>query len=175
METSHALREAPSTQPGRQAGLSLLLNDARRLTRAEAGTVYLREGARLRFAIVRNEALEQRLGQDVARHLLAEETLLLTDPSIATYVALTRGTVNTPDAYAIPPDRPYTFDRRVDAKRGYRTTSVLALPLRDEHGTVFGVLQLINAVDDDGEVIPFDKDREALVTAMIARTATPAQ
>ena len=171
MKTPRAIRKEPPVQPSGRAALTLLLSDAQRLTRAEAGTVYLREGERLHLAVVQNNVLEQRLGQEEARRLLAEETLLLTDASIAGYVALTRGTVNAPDAYAIPLDRPYTFDRRIDAKCGYRTKSVLALPLRDGRGTVFGVLQLINAFGDVGEVIPFGKDSEALVAALAAQTA----
>lgn len=49
-------------------------------------------------------------------------------------------TVNVEDAYA---DR--RFDRSADARSGYRTRSVLAVPLRRRHGReVFGVLQALN-------------------------------
>src|SRR5207249_478487 len=59
--------DALAAQPDRQRALELLLTEARRLTRAEAGTVYLREGDRLRFAPVQNDVLARRFGTDGAR------------------------------------------------------------------------------------------------------------
>src|SRR5438552_1695573 len=53
--------DALAAQPDRQRALELLLTEARRLTRAEAGTVYLREGDRLRFAAVQNDVLARRV------------------------------------------------------------------------------------------------------------------
>src|SRR5207249_10016746 len=133
--------DALAAQPDRQRALELLLTEARRLTRAEAGTVYLREGDRLRFAAVQNDVLARRFGTDEARRRLAAEPLALVEPSVASYVALTRGVVNLPDVYEIPPERPYGFDRHFDAVHGYRTRSMLAMPLRDGRGEVFGAIQ----------------------------------
>jgi GAF domain-containing protein len=119
---------ALAAQPDAQHALQLLLTETRRLTRAEAGTVYLREANRLRFAAFQNDVLTRRLGAGEAERRLKGDPLTLTEPSIASYVLLTHGTVNLVDAYAIPLDRPYQFDRRVDVKTGYRTQSMLALP-----------------------------------------------
>src|SRR2546426_982893 len=73
--------DALAAQPDRQRALELLLTEARRLTRAEAGTVYLREGDRLRFAAVQNDVLARRFGTDEARRRLAAEPLALVEPS----------------------------------------------------------------------------------------------
>jgi len=59
-------------------------------------------------------------------------------------VLLTHTPVNIADAYAIPPGAPYTFNPQWDRRNEYRTRSILALPIRDADGHVFGVLQLIN-------------------------------
>src|SRR5207247_630827 len=67
--------DALAAQPDRQRALELLLTEPRRLTRAEAGTVYLREGDRLRFAAVQNDVLARRFGTDEARRRLAAEPL----------------------------------------------------------------------------------------------------
>src|SRR5947199_297329 len=123
--------DALAAEPDRQRALELLLTEARRLTRAQAGTVYLREGDRLRFAAVQNDLLARRFGADEARRRLAAEPLALVEPSVASYVALTRAVVNIPDVYELPLERPYEFDRHWDAVHGYRTQSMLAMPLRD--------------------------------------------
>jgi len=84
---------------------------------------------------------------------------------------LTRSTVNLRDAYEIPVDRPYTLFREVDRNADYRTRSMLAMPLRDGKGRVFGVLQLINAIDGRGAVRPFSRDEQRMVQELAALTA----
>jgi GAF domain-containing protein len=160
-----------AAQPDRAHAMELLLTEARRLTRAEAGTVYVRERDHLRFAAVQNEVLARRHGEEEARRRLAAERLPLMEPSVASYVALTRAVVNIPDVYDLPPERPYEFDRQMDAVHGYRTRSMLALPLRDGRGEVFGVIQLINARDGAGTVVAFEREGEELVAALLAQFA----
>ncbi len=167
-EAVEAIGKALAAEPSRDRALELLLSHARRLTGAEAGTIYVREYDRLRFVVVQNDVLARRPGEDAAQPSLGGHTLLLGERSIASYVALTRATVNVPDAYEIPLERPYVFDRRTDAALGYRTRSMLALPLRDARGGAWGVIQLINAVNEAGDVVPFDRDGETLVAALVA-------
>lgn len=159
-------------EPSQARALELLLRHARRLTRAEAGTIYVREHDQLQFAIAENEVLAQRLGEETAERSLTAEPLPLQERSIASYVALTRASVNVPDVYEIPLERPYVFDRRLDERLGYRTRSMLAMPLRDAHGAAWGVLQLINAVGEGGDVAPFDRRSEARV-ALLASYVVP--
>ena len=116
--------------------LNRLLSEARRATRAEAGTVYLREGDQLHFAAVQNDVLAQRVGAAEAEGRLTAGPLDLSTPSLASYVMLTRAVVNVPDVYEIRLERPYEFDRRMDATHGYRTRSMLVMPLRDGRGTI---------------------------------------
>jgi GAF domain-containing protein len=163
--------DALAAEPDRQLALERLLTEARRLTRAEAGTVYVRENNRLRFAAVQNDVLARRLGQEEVRRRLAAEPLPLLEPSVASYVALARAEVNIADVYELPPERPYTFDRYMDVVHGYRTRSMLALPLRDGRGEVFGVIQLINALDPAGTVVAFGREGAELVGALLAQFA----
>lgn len=163
--------KAFAARPNLRDALEVLLIECRRLTRAEAGTVYLREAGHLEFSLVQNDALAAQLGEAEARQRLTAAPLDLTEPSIASYVLLTRATVNLPDAYEIPVDRPYTFYRQLDMKNGYRTQSMLVLPLRDARSTVFGVIQLINALDAAGTVIPFGLRVQYDVEALVAHVA----
>jgi GAF domain-containing protein len=165
------LGAALAAEPDVVRGLERLLTVARRVTAAEAGTVYLRRGDTLEFAVVQNDVLARRIGEEEVRRRVGARPLALRENSIAGYVILTRTTVNLRDAYAIPVDRPYTLLREVDRKADYRTRSMLALPLRDARGRVFAVLQLINALDRQGAVRAFSAEDERLVQAMAAQTA----
>lgn len=149
--------------------LEQLLSHARRLTRAEAGTIYVRDEDRLHFTAVQNDVLAGRPDAETLQLTLRDEPLLLAERSIASYVAFTRATVNVPDVYEIPLERPYVFDRRFDDTYGYRSRSMLAMPLRDARGRVWGVIQLINALDEAGQVVPFDPRSQEVVESLVSQ------
>src|SRR4030095_1096684 len=85
------------------------------------------------------------------------------------HVALSRDVLSVPDAYDIPTDRPYVFNRAIDARTGYRTRSVLVAPLLESPGNVIGVFQLINALDARNQIVPFDPDYEELIRALASQ------
>ena len=119
-----------------------ILSEARGLTGADAGTIYTREGDALRFAFSQNDTLEA-----PGRHSSTRFSSLVvpvSPRSIAGYCAMTGASVNVPDAYALEPGTPWQFDRSYDAMTGYRTNSVVAVPMRDSGDVVLGVLQLLN-------------------------------
>jgi GAF domain-containing protein len=93
----------------------------------------------------------------------------LSKPSLAGHVALSRDILRLSDAYDIPPDRPYAFNRAFDAQTGYRTRSVLVVPLMEPTGNVIGVFQLINALDVRNQIVPFDPDYEELIRALASQ------
>lgn len=146
--------------------LDRILTEARRFTHAEAGTLYLLDGQTLHFAAVQNDVLAQRLGVEEMRHALQAEPLRLDEPSLAGHVAMTGDILNLHDPHMIPADRPYAFDEQVDARLDYRTRSVLVVPIQDPSGKILGVLQLINALDRDRRVVPFDSRFEPLVRSL---------
>jgi diguanylate cyclase (GGDEF)-like protein len=151
--------------------LERILTEARRFTGAEAGTLYLVDGETLRFAVVQNDLLARRLGEDEMRRLLQAKPLRLDESSLAGHVARTGDVLNLHDTYMIPPDRPYGFDGRTDARLDYRTRSVLVVPLPEPSGKIRGVLQLINALDRGGAVIAFDPQYEGLVRSLASQAA----
>jgi diguanylate cyclase (GGDEF)-like protein len=151
--------------------LERVLTEARWFTSAEAGTLYLLEGDLLHFAVVQNDRLTRRLGAEVMKELLQAEPLTLTEPSLAGHVASSGDILNLHDTHMIPPDRPYRFDTRVDRRCEYRTQSVLVVPLPDPSGRILGMIQLINALNLDGQVIAFDPQYEALVRALASQAA----
>ncbi len=151
--------------------LERILSEARRFTHAEAGTLFLREDDELRFAVVQNDPLARRLGHPEMKRLFQTEPLKLSELSLAGHVAITGEIVNIPDTYTIPTDRPYTFNPLFDVRCDYRTRSALVVPLQEPGGNVFGILELINATDEAGQVVPFDTEYETLVRSLASQAA----
>jgi len=163
--------EAPRPDTISAEVVDALLTEARRLARAEAGTVYIREPTGLRFAAAHNEQLERRHGWAEARRRLTAGSLPLAERSIASYVLLTHQPVNVVDAYASSAEQPYVFNPAWDMKNDYRTRSVLALPLRNARGDVVGVLQLINARDETGARVSFSPALQEQVAVVVVAWA----
>ncbi len=137
-----------------------ILSEARALVRADAGTIYIREGDSLRFAFSQNDTLEApgRLSSTRFSSLVVP----IDTRSVAGWCAVSGELVNVPDAYAITGTLPYGFDRSYDAVTGYRTRSIITVPLRSSSDAVVGVLQLLNAnerSDGDGS---FSRDDERM-------------
>lgn len=140
--------------------LNLILTQARRLTTSDAGSLYLVE--------------ENEKGEEMLHFLRAQNdtlpdlpapnfTLPLDRSSIAGYVASTGEPLTIEDAYAIPADRPFTFNRGFDQKNGYRAKSMLVVPMKDHRDRVVGVLQLINRKRKVKAVVHDEADAEANV------------
>jgi diguanylate cyclase (GGDEF)-like protein len=151
--------------------LGRILSEARRITRAEAGTLFFCEGDQLRFAVTQNDVLEGRLSSAELNSRYSGRVVPVDGSSLAGWAALRNEIVNVPDAYTLAPDAPYTFNAVFDAQADYQTHSVLAVPLRGPHGPVIGVLQLINALDGKGRIVPFHRGWEPLVRALSSLAA----
>jgi len=123
--------------------LDLILTHGRDLLRAQAGSIYLAldgpEGRELLFAHTQNALV------DLPYHRFRVPVSV---DSMAGFVALTGATLNIPDAYELPLEAPYRFNRSFDVQAGYRTRSMLVVPLPDTEGKVVGVLQFINRQEE---------------------------
>jgi diguanylate cyclase (GGDEF)-like protein len=151
--------------------LGRILSEARRITRAEAGTLFFCEGDLLRFAVTQNDVLEGRYSSAELNSRYSGRSVPVDASSLAGWAALRNEIVNVADAYTLAPDTPYTFNAVFDAQADYQTHSVLAVPLQGPGGPVIGVLQLINALDDKGRIVPFHRGWEPLVRALSSLAA----
>jgi len=138
-----------------------ILKSVREFVDCDAGSIYIRTEKGLEFRYTQNDTLQK---LEPNRKLIYKTfTLPVTNTSIAGYVFLTGESVNTPDAYGMPPEVSYCFDKSFDRISSYTTHSLLTVPLKAASGDNIGVLQLINARDDQGNFIPFDPDFELCV------------
>lgn len=111
-----------------------------------------------------------------------EHRLSLDASSIAGYCATTAQTLHIEDAYQLPDDCPYHFNRSFDISMGYRTVNLIVLPMIDQGGKVVGVLEFINRkIDPDqplsiaamipSQLCAFDEDAIALLQSMASQAA----
>jgi len=159
--------------------LDMILTQARRITDSDAGSLYLVETnehgiKRLRF----------RLAQTFSKPdaPFVEFTIPLDRTSLAGYTATTGDPLVIDDAYFLPPDVEYTINRSFDERYGYRTMSMLVIPMKDHKEEIIGVLQLINRKRDPEAILsdpaevpkqvwPYSKRTVELVTALAGQAA----
>ncbi len=158
--------------------LGLILEKARFVTGADAGSIYVVEGDDVEIS---RRQLHFKLSQNDSMSFDSSEFEMPINPrSMAGFVALERKTLNIDDVYDLPPGSSFGFDRSFDEKTGYRTRSMLCSPLVSSKGEVMGVVQLINKkrepkqklftpADFDRQVIPFDNRSEQLLSTLAAQ------
>ncbi len=159
--------------------LELILTQARRITTSDAGSLYLVETGdqgqkRLRFRITQTYSKPDAP--------FVEFTIPVDRSSLAGYTAVTGEPLVIDDAYFLPPDVEYSINRSFDERHGYRTKSMLVLPMKDHKEEVIGVLQLINRkrhpeavlaapADVEHQVVPYSRRTVELVTALAGQAA----
>nr|CFW94219.1 Eka-cGMP gated channel beta 2 protein [Euperipatoides kanangrensis] len=92
---------------------------------------------------------------------LREEIRIPWNTGIVGYVAHVGEPVNIPDAY-----QDSRFNQEIDLKTGYKTRSILCMPIKDIDGEVIGVAQVINKISPEDE--PFDENDEKVFASYLA-------
>jgi HD-GYP domain-containing protein (c-di-GMP phosphodiesterase class II) len=147
--------------------LTTILTEARRFTGSEGGSLYLLEegpgGRRLRFKVAQNDAV---------RVALAERTVPADETSLAGWAAVHGLPLRLADAYTLPKDAPFRHNDAFDRSTGYRTRSVLVVPMKDHRGEHVGVLQLVNRKGpESGADEAYPEDLVPLVLSLATQAA----
>ncbi|MBZ5542804.1 MAG: GAF domain-containing protein [Acidobacteriia bacterium] len=177
LETLNKIGVALSTERNPDALLELILTKSREITGCDAGSLYLveedPEGAKhLVFKLTQSDSHSVPFRQF---------TLPIDTRSIAGYAAATGNILNIKDAYRIR-NRPFRHTRDFDQKFGYRTKSMLVVPMKNQKDEVIGVLQLINAKRNPSvkltsrpivhrEVLPFSERSQELASSLASQAA----
>ena len=160
--------------------LEKILLAAKAITRADGGTLYLvsEDQQRLHFQIVRTDSLSIAFGgssgqptsgkfPDLALYNAAGEP---NNTMVAVYAAITGKTVNIADAYTAE-GFDFSGTRKFDERTGYRSRSFLTVPMQNHEGEIIGVLQLINALDANNQVEPFNTADQRLAESLASQAA----
>ncbi len=159
--------------------LERILLAAKTITNADGGTLYRMkdDGKKLRFEMLRTDSLQIAMGGTSGSAIsfpdlpLHDESGAPNDSLVAAYAAIHVQTVNIVDAYT---EQNFDFSgtRRFDERTGYRSQSMLAVPMKDHEGEVIGVLQLINAqAHDSQQVVAFSLADQSLVESLASQAA----
>jgi len=150
--------------------LEMIVDQAREFTNADAGTLYLKEDDKLHFKIVQNNQLGIRMGGTSGKDI-PFPPVELKETNVSAFVAIKGNSVNIPDVYKTDLFD-FTGPKNFDKSSGYRSKSMLVVPMRNHENDVIGVLQLLNAQNvKTKEVISFSKDYENLTESLASQAA----
>ena len=157
-----------SNEKNKNKLFSLMINTAMKIANCDAGTLYLYKNDTLVFKVMKT------LSQGVSKGELGEKIDLppvpMKEGNVCAYTAIHRELVNIPDVY--DSDRfDFTGPKKYDSMTGYHTQSMLVIPMEDATGELVGVLQLLNAMDSEGKVVPFTEDQEYVIRALGSQAA----
>ncbi|RKY46919.1 MAG: metal-dependent phosphohydrolase [Candidatus Neomarinimicrobiota bacterium] len=179
IKTLSSIGAALSSEHNLPRLLQMILEQARKFTNADGGTLYLVGDNKktLLFAIVQTDSLNIRMGGTSGNPINWPPLQLYNEHGepnhamVSCHVALTGKTVNIPDVYYVE-GFDFSGTRAFDKNTGYRSKSMLVVPMKDHEDETIGVLQLINAIDPStGKVVPFTEADEELILCLASQAA----
>ena len=180
LEELNAIGIALSSERDINRLLETILLAAMRITNADAGTLYLLDPDKqeLTFEIMRTNSLGNALGGTTGQpipasvfpiHLYKEGRP--NHSMVVAHAALSGTSVNIPDAYKAE-GFDFSGTKGFDNKSGYRSTSFLAVPMRNHENEIIGVVQLINALDrSSGAIVAFSRQEQSLLESLSSQAA----
>jgi len=179
LEELNAIGIALSTERDTNRLLEAILVAAKRITNADAGTLYLYDSEQqaLKFEIIRTDTLNIAMGGTTGVPITFYP-IQLYDTSgnanhnmVVAHAALSGKSVNIPDAYKAE-GFDFSGTKSFDRKTKYRSTSLLAVPMRNHENELIGVLQLINAQDRvSNKIVPFSQEDQSLLESLASQAA----
>jgi len=147
--------------------LSKIVDCAMDLTNSDGGTLYLYEEEQLKFCITKNKSLGvNRKGTDGEQYPPVD----MDEKKVCACSAIHRRLLNIEDAYCCE-EFDFSGPREYDKLTGYRTQSILVFPMVNHEGKLVGVVQLINAQNEAGEVVPYKKEYEKILESLGSQAA----
>ena len=158
--------------------LELIVDEARELSHADAGTLYILDPStrHLRFEIFQTASMNIRMGGSSEMKAALPHVPLFDEnrpnfTNVSSFVALTGNTVNIPDVYQAD-GFDFTGTRLYDQSTGYKSKSMLVIPMKNHENIIIGVLQLLNAVDpESGEIVGFSPEYVDLIASLASQAA----
>ena len=167
---------ALSAEKNSESLMERILLEAKSLSNADGGTLYLKDGEHLEFEIIRTDSLNIAQGGTTGKHITLPPVPLYFGKKpnmaqVASNAAISGNTINIEDAYEAD-GFDFSGTKAFDAGTGYRSKSFLTVPLKNHQEDCIGVLQLLNAMDPDtGDVIAFSQEIQPLIEALSSQAA----
>ena len=158
--------------------LEKILTSAKELSNADCGTLYLlsEDKKSLEFKVVQTDSLKIKMGGTTGNKITWPNVQLLKGDGswnleqVAALCAIKDKLKNIEDVYTVDG---FNFEgtKQFDKSTGYRTKSMLVIPMKDYENNIIGVLQLLNKQDKNKNTIPFNKNDEDLIESMSSQAA----
>ena len=170
---------ALSTEDDINVIFELIMGEAKNITNADGRTLYMisDDAKTMKFEIMATESMNFAQGGTTGIEIKIPPMQLFDEEgnpnhsSIVTYSANTGKTVNIKDAYK-EKGFDFTGAKTFDKNTGYRTQSVLSVPLKNHENDIVGVMQLINAKDpQSGKTISFSADMQYQIESLASQGA----
>ena len=152
--------------------LDVVLASVMELANCDAGTLYLLDGDALCFKIMHTNSLGTHSGGDGKDPDMPP--VPLRRENVCAFSFLEGRTIRVEDVHT---STEYDFSGpiRYDAITGYHTQSMLVVPMRNREGEKLGVIQLINALDEEGNVQAFPEDMILALESVTSQAAVTIQ
>lgn len=142
--------------------LEKILSVARKFANADAGMIYLMDQDRLKFHHYQQRRPKEQNGFTKNKLYNGTSGTIAPDP-ISVYVAKTGTIVNIPRITDLPRNAPYTVSSDIYQNLPFPLQAIVAFPLLNDHGTVLGVVQVLNPRDEAGNITPPSEDDTPLI------------
>ncbi|HUV50105.1 MAG TPA: HD domain-containing phosphohydrolase [Anaerolineae bacterium] len=150
--------------------LEMIVDEARDLSNADAGTLYTVDDDKLHlsFEIMQNDSIANKI-------VLPKVPLYISGrpnhSNVSSYTALTGETINIPDVYKAS-GFDFTGPKKYDTTTGYRSKSMIVIPMKNHENDIIGVLQLLNAKNiKTGRVVSFPAKHVNLIASLASQAA----
>ena len=154
-----------------------ILHGAMELTNCDGGSLYemSEDKKELSFVIVSTHSLNINMGGSSGAEIDFPPVQLYVDGkpnsiNVVSSAVHDDDTINIPDVYDAE-GFDFTGTRKFDESTGYRTQSILTIPMKDHQGDIIGVLQLINAQDDEGNTEEFSAQDQQIAESLASQAA----
>ena len=156
--------------------LDMIVTEAKNLTHADGGTLYILnpKSKELDFTVIQTDSLNIHMGGEKGSIDWPSLPLYIEDKipnkkMVAAICALEDRVINIPDVYNV---ENFNFEgtKKFDANTGYRSCSMLVIPLKNHENEIIGVLQLINKIENN-KIVPFDNDDENITHSLASQAA----
>jgi len=164
-----------STEQDTTTLLEHILVSAKQLSNSDGGTIYsITENDTLKFETLMNDTLDMYMGGTSGKPIPFPEIPMFVDGqpnynALVAYAAATDQVINISDAYEAG-DYDMSAARRMDEKTGYRTKSVLTIPMKNHEQEMIGVIQLINS-QTGNDIVDFNPQVETIIRSLVSMAA----
>ena len=170
---------ALSTEDDINVIFELIMAEAKNITNADGRTLYMisDDGQTMKFEIMQTDSMNFAQGGTTGVEITIPPMQLFDEEgnpnhsSNVAYSANTGKTANIKDVYTAK-GFDFTGPKNFDKNTGYKTKSVMSVPLKNHENDIVGVMQLINATDKkSGKVVAFSDNMQHQVESLASQGA----